>query len=643
VLESAIASESLTAGGRPAEDRWQLRVRGGAVVRDTTPEGAGALGDGVPREGSRRGVRRVLPGPWLLVGFVVVLVANGVLLRAYYDRYWYPPDEGIYAHIAERVLGGEVLNRDIQDLHPGYIHLVNAAAFRVFGVDLVSLRYPIVALSLLQACLVYLLLMRKDLLLAVAASLALTGLGFVQFLNPTTHWYCLFAAVTLIGWMTWTPQGSAARLIGAGAIVGVATLFRQLTGVWLAMAVLTLCLHEAPTGAASARPILGRALVVVMAAATLAYLSVTHGATVGGMLLFASGPLGILFVVFTGVRASDREVARLLWRFGLGVLAGMLPLLTYHAVHGSVGVWLDDTLVAAVGLTQLEFFHGGWFSLLSVAGLHQALSSVDAVRIVNGLFWAVLPLIPAANALLIWRAHRDGAPPCELVLPVIAAFYALVSLHLEGPVYLSYTIGLSLVAVLWGVSRAAAPVRRVVAGAAVAVIAVAVTFHAAQSYVRTPRQTLAGERTLTPRTPLCVAPSRASLRIERTDCQPYMALTARIKAETSPDQTMLAVPNDPELYFLSQRRNPFGFYNTAFGVRSEADLHAVLAVLTAHPPRVVTYRPGDKYNTAASRQIMQHVRASYDRFDAVDGVELYRPRVMDGTASAGPSEIHHRE
>ena len=603
-------------------------------MRDATPVGAGVLRNGVLREGSRHGLRSRLLEPSLLACFLVVLVANGLLLRAYYDRYWYPPDEGIYAHIAERVLGGEVLNRDIQDLHPGYIHLINAAAFRVFGVDLVSLRYPIAALSLLQACLVYCLLMRRDLLLAVAASLALTGLGFVQFLNPTTHWYCLFAAVTLIGWLTWTPQGSAARLIGAGAIVGVATLFRQLTGVWLAMAVLTLCLHEASSGAVSARPILGRALVVVMAAATLAYLSVTHGATLGGMLLFASGPLGILFVVFTRTRTSDREVARIVWRFGIGVLAGMLPLLAYHAVHGSLGVWLDDTLVAAVGLTQLEFFQGGWFSVLSVAGLYQALSSVDAVKVVNGLFWAVLPLIPAANAWLLWRAHRNGAPANELVLPVIAAFYALVSLHLEGPVYLSYTIGLSLVAVLWGVSRAAAPVRRVFAAAAFAIIAVAVTFHAAQSYVRTPRQTLAGDRTLTAQTPLCVSPSRASLRIERADCQPYLALAARIRAEATPDQTVLAVPNDPELYFLSQRRNPFGFYNTAFGVRSETDLRDVLALLAAHPPRIVTYRPGDKYNTAASRQIMQRVRASYDRFDEVDGVELYRPRFIDGTASA---------
>jgi hypothetical protein len=81
--------------------------------------------------------------------FLVSLLLNAALLWHFHDRYWYPTDDGFYAHIAERLLDGEVLNRDIQDIHPGYINFLHATAFRLFGLDIVSLRYPLVLASLL--------------------------------------------------------------------------------------------------------------------------------------------------------------------------------------------------------------------------------------------------------------------------------------------------------------------------------------------------------------------------------------------------------------------------------------------------------------------------------------------------------------
>src|SRR5689334_10339503 len=72
---------------------------------------------------------------------VGVLISAAILLR-YYDRMWLPGDDGYYAHIAERVIAGEVLHRDVQALHPGYVYLVDAVALKLFGHSLVSLRYP---------------------------------------------------------------------------------------------------------------------------------------------------------------------------------------------------------------------------------------------------------------------------------------------------------------------------------------------------------------------------------------------------------------------------------------------------------------------------------------------------------------------
>jgi predicted membrane-bound mannosyltransferase len=130
---------------------------------------------------------------------LVAGLLNAALLWTFHDQQWYVVDEGNYAHIAERLLSGEVLHRDVQDLHPGFINFVNTAAFGVFGINLVSLRYPLVAAMFAVSLLVWWLLARRSLLLATVASVSVNALGVVQFLNPTAHWYSLFATVVLVG------------------------------------------------------------------------------------------------------------------------------------------------------------------------------------------------------------------------------------------------------------------------------------------------------------------------------------------------------------------------------------------------------------------------------------------------------------
>ena len=87
------------------------------------------------------------------------------------------------------------------------------------------------------------------------------------------------------------------------------------------------------------------------------------------------------------------------------------------------------------------------------------------------------------------------------------------------------------------------------------------------------------------------------------------------------DASILAVPSNAELYFLAERRNAFRFYNTALGVRTDADLAHVEQTLRENPPRLVTFNRDDKYNTSRSIQIMEIVRHRYvllGRFDPFD-------------------------
>ena len=117
---------------------------------------------------------------------------------------------------------------------------------------------------------------------------------------------------------------------------------------------------------------------------------------------------------------------------------------------------------------------------------------------------------------------------------------------------------------------------------------------------------------------------RGRLRLDRVDRDVYGRFVKVIQAETRADEAIFALPNDAELYFLANRRNPFRFYNSALGIRTDDDLRHVMAEMQARPPRLVIFRPGDKYNNAASARVMSLVKSKYVRIDTIDGRDVYR-------------------
>jgi hypothetical protein len=566
-----------------------------------------------------------------LIPFVLVTAVNAAILWFLHDHYWYPSDEGIYAHIAQRLLEGDVLGRDIQSLHPGYINFVNAAAMRAFGPDLLSMRYPLVLAALIQSCLVYALFARHGGLLALAASVGSTALGLVQFLNPTAHWYCLALSVFLIWWLSVTPSGHWWRLLVTGALIGVVLLFRQLTGVWLAFGALAIILAEDPNpetreGTWMARVVLALAIVLLAA-----YLVLAGGSRPMAKLMVGSWPLMLLAVSLARARVPNGRMLRTTMWLTAGAAAAAAPLAGYLIAHGAVQAWLADAL-GALRLSDLDYMRtANWLSLAPLLGLVQLLRPTSVVSFVNGLYWFTLPLLPIINGLLTVRAFRQGSPT-ELALPVFAAFYALVSLHLEGSMYWYFSVGLSLAACLWHARLASMPARTAYAAAALGVAAIALVFHAGQPASRSFTDRMKGARMATLTPPQCDGLPHATLRIGEPDCETYRRIVELIRTHASADAPILAVPHDPEMYFLSDRRNPFRFYSTGVGIRGEQEFAEVLAHLAANPPAVVTYRPADKFNNDHSARIMTLVRQTHTRAGTFDGLEVYVRTGLSGGA-----------
>ena len=557
---------------------------------------------------------------WLALA--VVCASNIALLWFFHNRYWYPTDDGFYAHIADRLLSGEVLNRDIQDIHPGYIHFVHALAFRLFGLDLVSLRYPMLAAALVQSIVVFVMLRRHGLLLAIAGASATNALGIVQFMSPNAHWYCLPLAVALALWLTAMPQGPT-RLVGAGVILGTLALFRHLTGIWVAMAVIVLALLERSSDGRGRQLVLMRTQIAIMLVAVVGYLYWSPDTDPGGVILIGIWPIAVLGWMLVNGRTQNRDVAAVVGQLLAGTLIPMIPFVLYHVMNGSVSVLVHDLVVVAGAESRLDIFGQGWFTVLPLAAFHQAVTSFDPARTVNGIYWTLLPVISLVNGVLVVRALRKGADARTLALPMIAVFYAMVAMFYAGPLYLSYVVGLCLTGVMW-LAGTAQRFRALSAGIAVALSVVAVIFHAGQTRERTAVQILRGDRvTRFGELRDCGLP-RCSLKVSASEVAAYGGIGNIIQQETAADDFILAIPNDAELYFLTGRRNPTRFYNASQGLTTPELQREVAQGLEQHPPRLVIFRRDDKYNTPETAALMDTVRSRYTFLGERHGTEIYR-------------------
>jgi hypothetical protein len=247
------------------------------------------------------------------------------------------------------------------------------------------------------------------------------------------------------------------------------------------------------------------------------------------------------------------------------------------------------------------------------------------------VFWLGLLFLAAAMGMLLLRSLVTGSDKARLhPLPVIASFYALVSIHYQLPIYLFCSVGLTLAAVQWLTSESGKAGRFFVPSAALFLSAVGLYYQAAMPVSRRLEGIVAGQRRF-PDTPL--QSPVAGLYVDRDDAVQYHKLVDLIQQQTSPGDTIFALPTNAELYFLGRRINPFRFHNTAIGIRSSADLDSVLQVIRCHPPKLVFYDPTDKYNTPASVRIAGTVRRQYEKLAPVPPFEVFRAR-RDSPAAA---------
>ncbi len=555
-----------------------------------------------------------------LVAFFITIVFNGIVLTYFHNRFWWPPDEGQYAHIAERVLKGEALNSDVEEIHTGYLNLLHAGAFGVFGIRLVSLRYPLVAVALIQSCLVFLILAKQNLSFAVLGSIGSTAVGVIQYLNPTPNWYCLLFATLIAFCLTYMPAEQKGRLELVGLLTGLLFLFRQITGVFVAMSVLTYLLAEKRDEAQGSKALLAKALLGLMLLGAVAYLLSATEAV--GLLLFGIWPIVILIQAISYSTTSNKGTLRIVVRMALGCVIAAVPILLYHIVHRSLWTFYDDTVLRALHVAKFSYLKFQNYGEQVLYALQNVFAFASFATVINGVYWILLPLLASVVGVMTFLAFRRSRELSAVgSLPIVAVFYAQVALLQQIPIYLFYSLPLSFAALLWLLRDAKRKTVLSLSLATVFLAFVSIEYQAAQPIGRTLGGIIRGDRielvpaTTLPRTGLWIDPE--SLRV-------FTEVVQTIQVQTQPNDTIFVLPNDPELYFLAERRNPFRFWNSAVGVRNEPEAAAVRKVLTQQPPRIVVIDPQDRNNTSYSNAMIAYVRSNYTLIKTVSNFEIYR-------------------
>ncbi len=557
-----------------------------------------------------------------LPGLLISVLFSAVVYYIFHDMFWYGPDEGAYAHVAERMLDGEVLSRDVKDIHAGYVNYVNALAMALFGETLLSMRYPLVAMGLVQAALVYLLVAPSGRVMGVAAAVVLTSLSTVQYLNPTANWYALFLTIVLIVLLD-RPRESAGKWLELiGFLLITLFLFRQLSGVIVALGVVGWLIFQLDDRA-SERAVIGRGVLGIMALGLAGYL--LSKTEIVGFLLFGIWPLGMLIYLIVTVRISDKAMWRMIGRLCLGGALAFLPLVVYHLSNGSLGVWFHESFIAVLDVAKFNFGWYGWVFALAMLYISQPATLAEFA---NGLFWFVLLAAPVVMGGVIWHRLYKGRE-AALTLPAmlfIPPFYGLVAItHYQIPIYLFYGSCLILAGLCVAAGRSSKDALRYGMPVLCAFMAgVALFYQAAQPvgpFGRGLGEIVGGKRMADW---LACPSEKCGLQIQREDALVYKDILEAIEQNSGPQDMILALPANPEIYFLSNRRSPVAFYNSALGITNEVQLAAALETIEAAAPKLVLHRETDKYNTPLTQQLWATLKPKYARLGEFGDIVIYR-------------------
>jgi hypothetical protein len=589
----------------------------------------------------------------LLLG-VLVLSAGYVALHL--GRGWVPHDEGTLAQSAVRLLQGELPHRDFDDLYSGGLTYVNAAAFRIFGTSLFTMRLVLFAVFLAWVPAVFYIASR---FVRPAAAAGMTLLCVVWSLPnypaPLPSWYNLFLTIFGVAALfRWLEVRRRRWLVAAGIAGGLSLLVKVVGLYFVAGALLFLVFqaHEQSRAAEGARARRGWVYASILTVGLLLFsamllMLVRHQLHAAELVQFVlPGTLvagSLIWSEWTEPAGDSRTrfmmLARLLAPFLLGlalpVAFFLIPFVRGDAVGALFnGVFLLPTKrfgVASFRMLPLRrmlalvpvflLFAGGRFlagrlTRLHVLGLVVVLA---AYLIATGTdpflyryVWyaarVALPVLVLIGIVVLAKARdTDSESPLlrsrTMLLVSVSALFTLVQFPFSAPIYFCYVAPLVALLAAALLSRARPMALAVPAAVMVFLIAFAVlrmntstVYSMGLWYQPYPQTTALGL-------------PRGGLDVPVGDAETYKVAVKVLQQHARGAYTW-ASPDCPEVYFLSGLRNPtrsvFDFFDDERGRTAR-----ILATLDQHRVTAIALNSAPEFSARISADLLGELERRY--------------------------------
>lgn len=359
---------------------------------------------------------------------VMLVVAGIVAVYAWSGHFWVDlVDEGYFLDLSQRVLNGALPYRDFSTYYTPGIFYLFAAAFKIFGTNLLVIRYLMAIMRGLCALLLYVLSRR-------VAPWPLAWLPFILIFlfdawpietEPHPSWpsvlACLLTMECVVRHMR-TRQLYWLALAGAAA--AVAYFFKQNIGAFTAIGLGGYVLLR-PRGQASAW-LRASQVAFVVATAALVTIVMREGLdplSFGGLWLPVMVILGVL--LYRAVHDAPEVDGSVLLdtlvsggSFGLVTAAWLIPLLVALGPGQTpLGLFVGEVNQASIATAFANFTPG--IPPLLVAAIWIAAAGVMRRQSRWQVLGIALALTAVALALPIWQGPRDVLTDDPLFQPVV--------------------------------------------------------------------------------------------------------------------------------------------------------------------------------------------------------------------------------
>lgn len=580
-------------------------------------------------------------------------IVLALYLSPFVSRGWFPSDEGLLAHSAERVLQGELPHRDFDDPYTGGQAILHAAAFATFGVSIVSLRWCLFLFAQLYIASLY-LLTRRCLPIMPAATVTILAVvwSLPIYFSAMPSWYVLFlecAATVCV--IRFSDTGNRRWLVATGLLCGLAFLFK-VTVLYYVAAVLFYLLYRAQTqcrtleashsslGLTALTFVLCLALIALTVRLLSTHLSVETVTHLQAPILAVCGLLitNERFCRSTVRHRVEQLICDVAPFVGSALVPVILFLIPYWASDSLSAFWQGVLVVPQQRLQNVTWPlpPPAWFLpvvpvVTALFWKHQA-SESGSQRLIPILILALVlgftlwlcglplaylsvlsslrcaaPFIVFACSLVIWKHlvtnSLAGNNELLFLFTVIVALAGLVQYPVATTPYFAYFSPFVVIALALTIHSRFGQFHwrhRLFAGFYLAFGLVFLN----QSYVGIPDSSLFEEHTAK------LGITRSGLLLRETDRDIYANVIQLVQESSERGDFIYAAPDCPEIYFLASRKNPTRRMYDVFGDSAERNAEAS-AILRDDRIKAVVVNMTPAFSEPMSRVVQSEIRRHF--------------------------------